>query len=268
MGRAWVIATNTLLEIRRRRLVYLVVALVIVTGLVIYGMTSMLHLAERAGETALVSRLSPNIVTATFGFWDGFIELVTIFVGATVVSAEVKSRAIIPTLAHPIDRREFLLGKVLGIAMTAGAFFTIPLAIGLVTARQFGVGLPYTFWLGLVQMLVSYVTLGAMTVAVAAVTSPMVGGLAVLFVLPLTTFLGQALAKSSNPATAALGFVLYCLGPAKPPHAFIHEAFFAQAAGQDLGLVMLTMIENLGYAAVVFTLATWIFDRREFTGEA
>lgn len=47
-----------------------------------------------------------------------FGTMIAIFVGVGLVSKEVERRSLYPLLAKPLDRREFILGKFLGLALT------------------------------------------------------------------------------------------------------------------------------------------------------
>ena len=267
MARAWIIAKNTVLEIRQRRLSYLVAALVILTMLSVWSSVSMMERARNAGETTFAARIPQTMITSTIQLWDNAIRLIVLFLGATVISAEVKTRAIIPTLARPVSRREFLVGKTLGVVLTSVLLFVLPFSLTVFTAWWFGVDLTLTFWLGLAQTLTEYVSVATMTVALAAVTSPVAAGLTVLVVMPLLQWGGAELASAADPVYAALGFLAYCLAPADAPHDLLHQ-FNSSVLDPAHGLTTLVMLENLGYAAVLFTLAGWAFDVREIHADA
>lgn len=263
MARAWIVAKNTLLEIGQRRLIYFVAALFFVNALSLYQMLSNVEQAELAGEVEFASGLPPDLITNVLTLWDTSLWLLTCFLGATVISAETKSRAVIPTLARPLTRHEFLAGKAIGVIAAAVALFVIPLGLSLFAAWWFGVDLTWGFWLGLAQAVTAYIAMGTMTVALAAVWSPMGAGVTTLFVLPMARWLGESMTGAPNPVWAALGYVLYCLTPAETPHTLMVSALDSSLIEPAYGLVALVMLENLGYAAVLFAFAAWVFARRE-----
>jgi ABC-type transport system involved in multi-copper enzyme maturation permease subunit len=263
MARAWIVAKNTLLEIGQRRLIYFVAALVFVNAVSLIRMLSNVEQAELAGEVEFASGLPPDLITNVLVLWDTSLWLLTCFLGATVISAETKSRAVITTLARPLTRHEFLAGKAIGVIAAAVALFTIPFGLSLFGAWWFGVDLTWGFWLGLAQAVTVYIAMGTMTVALAAVWSPMAAGVTTLFVLPMARSLGESMTGAPNPVWAAIGYVLYGLTPAATPHKLMVSALDSSLIEPAYGLVALVMLENLGYAAVLFALAAWVFARRE-----
>jgi len=263
LARAWIIAKNTLLEIRQRRLAYLVGVLSILTVASVWVSLSWLERAQQAGEVDLANRMPRTIITQTIDFWNIAIELIVLYLGVTVLSAEIKSRAIVPTLARPVSRHEFLAGKILGVVLVAVALFAIPLALSLLAAWWFTVDLSLVFWLGLLQALVAYIATAVIAVALAAVSSPMTAGLIVIFGMPLARDLGAWLTKLDQPLWATVGFLLYCFAPATSPHELIHHSFDSSLIDPAYGVTTLVMLENLGFAVLLFALAAWAFDRRE-----
>ena len=68
-----------------------------------------------------------------------FGTLIAIFVGVGLVSKEVERRSLYPLLAKPLDRREFVLGKFLGLSLTLAlntALMTLGLFVTLYAARH------------------------------------------------------------------------------------------------------------------------------------
>jgi ABC-type transport system involved in multi-copper enzyme maturation permease subunit len=116
-----------------------------------------------------------------------FGTLIAIFVGVGLVSKEVERRSLYPLLAKPLQRRELLLGKFLGLSLTLAvntALMTLGLFLTLfATRRVFDPSLlkaVYTIYLGLLlcvalALLFSTVASSAAFASVCTVCAVMAG---------------------------------------------------------------------------------------------
>jgi ABC-type transport system involved in multi-copper enzyme maturation permease subunit len=116
-----------------------------------------------------------------------FATLIAIFVGVGLISKEVERRSLYPLLAKPLDRREFVLGKFLGLSLTL-ALNTALMTFGLfatlyLTRGSFDPGLlkaVYAIFLSLLvtvalALLFSTLASSAAFAAVCAVCAVLVG---------------------------------------------------------------------------------------------
>jgi ABC-type transport system involved in multi-copper enzyme maturation permease subunit len=125
MRRALVVASNTFRETVRERVLYNLVffaLLMTVSGLLL-GQLSIRQDAKILKDIGLAAM-------------DFFGTLIAVFIGTGLVAKEIERRSLYPLLAKPLSRREFYLGKFLGLVftllvnvavMTAGLYLTLVL---------------------------------------------------------------------------------------------------------------------------------------------
>ena len=114
MARALAVAINTFREAVRDRVLYGVLGLSLVS----------LLLAFALGEMALdqADRVVLDVGLASTSL---FAVLVSIFLGSSLLYKEIERKTLYVILPKPIARHEFLLGKYMGIVLTAVVFVAI-----------------------------------------------------------------------------------------------------------------------------------------------
>lgn len=126
MGRVWAIAINTFREAVRDKVLYGVL------GFAILVLFFTLALAELSLNQE--RRTIHDIGVASISF---FSVVIAIFLGSSLLYKEIERKTLYVILPKPIRRWQFLLGKYLGIVVTAVVFIAIMGAIQLwVTAVQ------------------------------------------------------------------------------------------------------------------------------------
>ena len=83
---------------------------------------------ERGPE--FVAFLRANAVSGSLDLWSYLCMAGAIYLGATSIAAELRSKTIITVLSHPVRRWQMLVGKWIGIS----AFCVVTLAIGIALA--------------------------------------------------------------------------------------------------------------------------------------
>jgi ABC-type transport system involved in multi-copper enzyme maturation permease subunit len=111
MGRIWAIALNTFREAVRDRVLYGVVGFG--AAIQIFG----LALAELALDQQ--ARVVRDVGLASVSL---FSVVVAVFLGSSLLYKEIERKTLYVILPKPIRRDEFLLGKYVGIALTAAVF--------------------------------------------------------------------------------------------------------------------------------------------------
>ena len=120
MGRVWAIAINTFREAVRDKVLYGVL------GFAILVLLFTLALGELSGNEA--RRSIHDIGVASISF---FSVVIAIFLGSSLLYKEIERKTLYVILPKPIRRWQFLLGKYLGIVVTAVVFIAIMGAIQL-----------------------------------------------------------------------------------------------------------------------------------------
>ena len=121
--RVWAIATNTLREAVRNRLLY---ALLFFAMTMIGFSVLIASLSYVEGERIIQDMGLASIRLFSVG--------IAIFVGIGLIHGEVERRTIYTILSKPVTRPEFLLGKFLGLLLAVWLqLFLMALAFGLVS---------------------------------------------------------------------------------------------------------------------------------------
>lgn len=255
MRAALVVATNTFRENRRDRVLYVLVIFAVVL----------------IAASTIVSELSPfdsskillDVGQAAMALMG---SLIAVFLGIGLVSREIERRTIYVIVSKPIGRVEFLLGKVLGLALT------LSIAVAIMAVMVFGVAFLYGARPGLAiaqsvaLIWVQLVLLVAMSVAYATFTSST--PLAAMFALS-TWVIGMGAGgfkeiaeRSGTPAGKAILHALWWLLPdfgvldvkARATYGIpLPAPDFLLAAGY-----------GLAWTAVFLCVSVVIFSRRDF----
>jgi ABC-type transport system involved in multi-copper enzyme maturation permease subunit len=114
-----VIARLTVRELVRRRVVWVLVALTIVSvALVSWGLDRLVSLAREDGTRELQIRIGVSQVLILIAFMFSFVLAMTAaFVGAPAIGGDLESGVALAILARPLRRAEVLLGRWLGSAL-------------------------------------------------------------------------------------------------------------------------------------------------------
>ena len=131
-----VIARLTVKELVRRRVVWVLVILTLVSvALVGWGLDRLVGLARDNGSDELEIRIGVSQVLILIAFMFSFVLAMTAaFVGAPAIGGDLESGIAYAILARPLRRAEFLLGRWLGSALVVVAYAVASglLAIGVV----------------------------------------------------------------------------------------------------------------------------------------
>jgi Cu-processing system permease protein len=128
LGRIWAIAINTFREAVRDRVLYALL------GLAAAVLLLTLALAELSLDQQRRVVLDVGLASISF-----FAVVAAIFLGSSLLYKEIERKTLYVILPKPIRRHEFLVGKYLGITLTAWVFIALMGAVQLwVSAVQAG----------------------------------------------------------------------------------------------------------------------------------
>lgn len=129
-----VIARLTIRELVRRRVVWVLTALSILSVLLVgWGLERLVTLAREDGVDELQIQIGVSQVLILIAFMFSFVLAMTAaFVGAPAVGGDLESGVALAVLARPIRRAEMLMGRWLGCACVVVAYTVLSglLAIG------------------------------------------------------------------------------------------------------------------------------------------
>jgi ABC-2 type transport system permease protein len=279
------IAALTIRELFRRRVIYVLAVLTVISvALVGWGLDRLVSLARDNGTTELNIQIGTSQVLILIAFMFSFVLAMTAaFVGAPAVGGDLESGAAYAILARPLRRAELVVGRWLGSAVVVVAYTVASglLAIG-VGALVSGYGPPepllaVAFLSGEVLVLLTLtLALGSVMPAIAAGAIAVVGfglGWMAGVMAGVAAALGveglRSIAEASRwilPTDGLWRGVIYGLEP--PLVALI-------AAGRDPGLAEANpfyatapppipfVVWSIVWMVLVLGAATWWFERRD-----
>jgi Cu-processing system permease protein len=261
IGRIIAIALNTFREAIRNKVLYGIVAAVIGMNLfaVVLGAMSLAEEARIARDVGLAG-------VSLFG------AITAIFLGVSLLYAEIQKRTIHVILAKPIHRHEFVLGKYAGMAVTLTLLvvaFAIALALMLtLSGFSFDENVIKAVTLGWLEVML----VAAIAIFFSSFSTPFLSGIftfAIFFIGRSSKELEYAAAKAKDPVLQNIGkAALYVIpdlhlfsvsggevdGKAVSVHAtFVSWLYVGHAALYALAVV-----------AILLILAVVVFSRRDF----
>jgi ABC-type transport system involved in multi-copper enzyme maturation permease subunit len=257
LGRIWVIATNVFREVIRDRVLYLV------------GLFAILFVAA----TALLPEVSANnqekitldvglAAIALFGL------VIAVFVGTGLVNKEIEKRTVYVLIAKPISQAEFIFGKHLGLSAVLAVLVLAMTAIylGVLTVYK----IPYPLISILLASLYLFFELSLIT-AVAILfgvfTSSLLATLLTFAVYLMGHFSRDLVALgrlSENPTLQQVTQGLYLILPDLSRLDLKNQAVYGTELLPSPIELMSNALYGLVYAALLLTISTLVFSRRQF----
>jgi ABC-type transport system involved in multi-copper enzyme maturation permease subunit len=280
-----VIARLTVRELIRRRVIWVLAALSIVSvTLVGWGLERLVTLAREDGIDELQIRIGVSQVLILVAFMFSFVLAMTAaFIGAPAIGGDLESGVALAVLARPIRRAELLLGRWLGCSIVVVAYTALSGLLAIVVALLVsGYGPPEPF-LAVAFLAAQALVLLSLTLALGSVLpSIAAGAIAVVgfglgwmagVMAGISTALGIELlgrvAEVSRwllPSDGLWRGVIYGLEPplvlliaaGEAPELANANPFYA-AAPPPLAFVIWSVV----WVGVVLGAAAWWFERRD-----
>jgi ABC-type transport system involved in multi-copper enzyme maturation permease subunit len=256
------IVRNTISAILRSKVLYLLLFLSIVIFAISLLPLMVAQMAMEAGESEAALSVTTTAVGNVVGFWVTAAHMFALFLGATAISSEIKTKTIVTILSKPVDRWRFLAAKWVGIEVFLLVFFIVGMAAASLIVRLFDAETTPLFWVGVADGFFKVTIMGTAALALSTISTPVfAGGLPILISIlsGLTSF------GVEDPSfwLRTLSKAVYFLLPASMPGNLLAESFNVQPLDPDWGLYGQVLLENAGYAFVLLALACIIFQKRE-----
>ena len=262
MADVLLIAGTTVREVRHRRVLWV---LVLVGGLLLALMVApmaMMQMARESGEGGFAKRMSFQMVDMVVGAFVFAASVFAVFLGATVVSTEAKTRTIVTVLAHPIERWQFLVGRWLGVQLFSLLVVAVGVACGVALAWWLDLPLPNRFWVLQLEAIVDVILFCGLSVGLATVVPPPAAGVGAFF-LPVLPGMVESLMGHPSIFVRWSTTLLYHLAPARMPESLMGTEFWSDVRNPNYGLFAGILAEHALYAAVALVLGCMVFARRE-----
>jgi Cu-processing system permease protein len=247
------VAGNTVRELIRNKLLY---------NLVIFAV--------------LLIASSMFVAQLTIGQWDRIIldmglaaievsgVLVAVLIGVGLVAGEIDRRTVFATLAKPVARSGFLLGRYLGLVSMLAVTVVIMFAVLAVVLKLADYGVSATAAAAALLIFIELALVAAAAMFFSSFTTPVLASafsLCVFLIGHMLTDLRLFRERSQNPVARAVTAVFYRVLPNLELFNLKTEA--ANQFPLPAGLVWTSALYGCAYAAVVLFLAVAIFNRRD-----
>src|SRR5215217_958216 len=251
------VARNTFREAVRDRVLYnLVLFVLVLTGAAVFlgGLS-----AAQEAKIIVDMGLSAMLLFGVF---------IAIFVGVGLVYKEIERRTIYAIFSKPVGRGEFLVGKYLGLCLTLlvnVVVMGLGVSLALVYVSKGWDPLILTIWPAVLMIYLELMLLTAIALLFSSFSSPALSALLTFLVFIIGHFSTdlKTLAVSLGSTSARWLFTgLYYLLPNLANYSFITPA--AHGRAPSAGFVFATALYALVYIAVILSIATLVFSRRNF----
>jgi ABC-type transport system involved in multi-copper enzyme maturation permease subunit len=256
-GRIIAIARNAFREAVRDRVLYnLVLFVLLLTGVAIF-------IGELSGgqERKIIVDLGLSAMLL-FGVF------IAIFVGVGLVYKEIERRTIYAIFAKPVGRGEFIVGKYLGLCLTLLVNVMVMgagVSLALIYVSRGWDPLVLSIWPAILLIYFELMILTGVALLFSSFSSPALSALLTFFVFIIGHFSAdlKGLATSMGSVTARWVFRgLYYLLPNLANLSYITPAAHGQTPPP--ASVAAAILYALVYIAVILSVATLIFSRRNF----
>ncbi|MDS3861464.1 ABC transporter permease [Thermosynechococcaceae cyanobacterium BACA0444] len=255
MDRIWVLGRNVFQATFRERVLYITAVFAIFLTLAVVLLSE-------------VSAGTENKITLDVGM--GAISLfglvVTAFVGSGLINREIEQRTALVMIAKPISRAEFIIGKHLGLAAVLAVLVALMTVIFFIVMSFKG----FTYPAGAITIASIYLILELALLAAAAIlfgvlTSSLIGTLLTLALYFMGHFSKNLITlqqRMEDGFVKSLINTIYLIVPDLSRLDLKNDAVYGiLPSSQQL---IINGVYGLVYTALLLSLATWIFSRRDF----
>jgi ABC-type transport system involved in multi-copper enzyme maturation permease subunit len=258
--RVLALALNTFREAVRDRILYL---------LVVVGLAAVV-LSKFLGEVSVGDQLH---VVADTGLTAVSLlgVMISIFVGTGLIYKEIDKRTVYTILSKPVGRGEFILGKYLGLLLTAGVCMALLSAAFLLYFPTMGGKVTAPLVLALVFSMVEVAVVIAVAVMFSSASTPILSAVLTSVVFAagrlsswIPWYIEDILRRPDCAARELRAFVLqglYYITPNLNAFDLRDEAVNTGSMPGDLGW---RLLYAAGYVAAMLLAAALIFRRRRF----
>jgi ABC-type transport system involved in multi-copper enzyme maturation permease subunit len=252
--RIWTIATNTVREAIRSKLLYtlLFFAILMICAGVLLSTLSYVESERILQDVGLAS-------IRLFGV------AIAIFVGVGLIHKEVDRRTVYTILSKPLSRAEFLLGKYVGLVLTIWMQMVIMVAAFCLVSLLTGAGLGSAHFASFALTGMELALVVAVATLFSAFTTPMLASfysVGLWIVGQMTRDLRSLGAQSEMDGVKYVTAFIYRVLP--DLESFNLSAVAAHGLAFTAADVWLPLVYAMGYITILLLMAVTIFERRDF----
>jgi len=253
--KTWAVVANTFREAIRDKVLYNLVffALLVMGASVVIGNMTL-------GETIKIILDLSLAAMSVFGL------LIAIFVGIGLVHKEIQRRTLYMLLARPISRRNFVIGKYLGLMLVIALNVAIMTAALILLMAIYSPGaMNWSVFVAVLLILVELMVVTAVAVLFSTFSTPTLSAMLTLGVWVIGRFssdLIQFARKTEDPVARALVTGFHYLLPNLEKFDVKHLVVYNMAI--EPAYIGGALLYGLLYIVFLIGLAAMIFERRDF----
>ncbi len=252
--RIWTLASNTLREAIRSKLLYTLLGFAI----------ALILLAIALSQLSYVER---DRILQNFGFASMrlFSVAIAIFVGVNLIHKEVDRRTVYTILSKPLSRSEFLLGKYVGLLATIWLQLGIMVVVFIGTSMIAGASLDGSHAAVIALLAVELALVVAIATLFSAFTTPLLASFFSVGVWVVGNLTRDLKLMGTQASDTSIGWITNWLHRLLPDMASfdltLESAHGLPISASDL---FIPTIYGVGYIAVLLVVSMIIFERRDF----
>lgn len=254
LRRIYSIAVNTFRESLRDR----VLVTLIVFAAITMGAAKVVQPVALGEADKIVKDLGLSAITF-------FSVLIAILVGGRIVYREVEKRTVYLVLSRPVRRREFILGKYVGLLTVLYVSLLAMTAVFCCVLVITGVGFSPVLLLAVLMTGCELALITALAVFFSTFVTPIAGSvftMVLYFIGHSTILLKQLAAMSPSPIVKVTGLVLYYVLPNLENFNIRGEV--VHGVPMDLRALVLSTAYAAVYSVTLLLVATGMFRRKDF----
>ncbi|WP_088893591.1 ABC transporter permease [Leptolyngbya ohadii] len=256
-SRTLVIAANVFREVIRDRVLYLIAFFAVVM------LAATMLIPEVAASTE--NKIIPDVGMGAIGLLS---LVIAVFVGTGLINKEIEKRTVFVMIAKPISRAEFIVGKHWGLSAVLGVLVVAMTAIFLAIMTLLRIPVPIaSISLAALFQILELSLITAVAILFGVFTSSLLATLLTIAVYLMGHFSRDLVTLSrisTDPNIRRLSEGLYLALPDLSRFNFKNEAVYGMAALPQANELAMSLAYGLLYIAVLLTIATVVFTRREF----
>ncbi len=250
-----IIARNTFREAVRDRILYNLVIFV----LLVIGCAVLLGDLTDGQEARTIVNISLSAMLL-FGVF------ISIFVGVGLVSKEIEKRTVFAIFAKPVSRRQFIVGKYLGLCLTL-LLNTFVMGLGVAAALLYvgDRGLVFTIWWAIYLIFLELTIITSIAIVFSSFSSAALSALLTFLVFIIghlsTSLRDLGRSLGSEFARIVLDLTYYVFPNL---HLFVFRTEAANGLVPNVEMVLGATAYAVVYVAIMLAIATFVFQRRNF----
>ncbi|MEN8153073.1 MAG: ABC transporter permease subunit [Acidobacteriota bacterium] len=248
------IAVNTFKEAVRNKIFYLLIFFGI-----FFSFSSRIISLLTIGDT---SKIIKDIGLASINF---FSVLIAVFSGINLVYKEIEKKTVYNILSKPVHRRDFILGKFLGLAFTLSVALTLMAAMFMFFLYVFTGNIDLILLLYFLFLYFELLILISVSILFSSFSTPILSSIftiSIYFIGHFVWTFNEFKYKITGTFEKAFAYFFYYIFPNLEKFNIKNSVVMGEAVKTDV--FVSTILYGSFFVSAILTLSIYIFNRREF----